>query len=206
MSRVPTERVSRLWWNPDSPPLWVVEDTDGKLLGIGPEGRAEPFTGDATALQEIRRPTAPAFPTEFFAELVGVAEIASRAGVPAGTIQQWRRRHDDFPAPLVTLAAGPVWLWEAVDRWLRIRPPSGRPAHGVVVSVPVAYSGVFKPIHSNGQRTYRLRDRFERGSVTVTVRGAAVKVIENEDAHTLFFPEPPAAGETIQLTYRSRLE
>jgi predicted nucleic acid-binding protein len=51
-------------------------------------------------------------------DLVSVAEIAARAGRPTNTVQSWRRRHADFPAPLVNLAAGPVWEWPDVARWI----------------------------------------------------------------------------------------
>jgi hypothetical protein len=53
------------------------------------------------------------------ADLVGVAEIAQRAGVAEATVHSWRRRHDDFPAPIVRLAAGPVWRWPDVEVWTR---------------------------------------------------------------------------------------
>lgn len=60
-------------------------------------------------------------------DLVDVAAIASRAGTTPGTVHSWRRRHVDFPAPLVTLAIGPVWDWRDVAAWLgRARRP-GRP-------------------------------------------------------------------------------
>lgn len=59
------------------------------------------------------------------ADLVGIAEIASRAGVTKDAVQQWRRRDIGFPAPEVTLAATPVWVWDDVERWLR---ESGRGA------------------------------------------------------------------------------
>lgn len=63
-------------------------------------------------------------------ELVSVAEIAARAGRPINTIQSWRRRHRDFPPPVASLAAGPIWVWPRVERWIethgRARPvPSG---------------------------------------------------------------------------------
>jgi hypothetical protein len=62
--------------------------------------------------------------------LVSVAEIAQRAGVAWSTVQSWRRRHADFPAPLVTLAAGPVWDWADVERWIAVPRPQGRPRKG----------------------------------------------------------------------------
>ena len=51
-------------------------------------------------------------------ELVSVAELAARSGRSVNTIQSWRRRHSDFPAPSVELAAGPIWRWEDVGAWI----------------------------------------------------------------------------------------
>lgn len=59
--------------------------------------------------------------------LVSVTEIAQRLGRSADAIHQARRRHADFPAPLVTLATGPVWAWSDVERWAAIPRPGGRP-------------------------------------------------------------------------------
>ena len=50
--------------------------------------------------------------------VVGVAEIAAHAGVKPDTVQQWRIRNLDFPAPLRVLAMGPVWLLPVVEAWL----------------------------------------------------------------------------------------
>jgi predicted nucleic acid-binding protein len=57
-------------------------------------------------------------------DLVSVAEIAERSGRSVNTIQSWRRRHVDFPSPVATLAAGPVWIWPPVEHWIdaRVRP------------------------------------------------------------------------------------
>ena len=64
-------------------------------------------------------------------DLVSVTEIADRAGTTPGTVHQWRRRHrDTFPAPVVTLAVGPVWEWQAVADWLARPRPAGRPRSG----------------------------------------------------------------------------
>ena len=54
-------------------------------------------------------------------DLVSVAEIAIRAGRPVNTIQSWRRRHPDFPAPVARLSAGPIWNWSAVADWISAR-------------------------------------------------------------------------------------
>jgi transposase-like protein len=53
------------------------------------------------------------------ADLVGVAEIADRLGVGTSVVHDWRRRHSDFPKPLVRLRMGLVWAWPQVDRWAR---------------------------------------------------------------------------------------
>jgi predicted nucleic acid-binding protein len=70
-------------------------------------------------------------PSPAAVELVSVAEISARSGRPTNTIQSWRRRHGDFPAPIATLAAGPVWHWPAVSRWIASRGAGQRrPAAG----------------------------------------------------------------------------
>jgi len=63
-------------------------------------------------------------------DLVGVAEIARRAGVAWGTVQSWRRRHPDFPAPAARLDMGPVWWWSDVARWTSRERRPGRPRKG----------------------------------------------------------------------------
>jgi predicted nucleic acid-binding protein len=69
---------------------------------------------------EVRAPYEPSLTGE--SDLVGVAEIAARSGHPVSTVQSWRRRHAGFPTPFATLAAGPVWRWPSVDRWIRAEP------------------------------------------------------------------------------------
>jgi len=62
-------------------------------------------------------------------ELVSVSEIAIRARRPISTVQSWRRRHRDFPQPVVSLAAGPVWRWPTVQSWIDDR--TTRRARGI---------------------------------------------------------------------------
>lgn len=50
--------------------------------------------------------------------LVGISEIAEKAGVQANTVKVWRQRHDDFPEPLAQLKMGPVWSWTDVEPWV----------------------------------------------------------------------------------------
>jgi len=54
-------------------------------------------------------------------DIVDVTEIARRAGTTPGTVHSWRNRHPSFPAPLVVLAIGPVWIWSKVERWIASR-------------------------------------------------------------------------------------
>jgi predicted DNA-binding transcriptional regulator AlpA len=52
-------------------------------------------------------------------DLVGVAEIANRLGLGTSVVHSWRRRHRDFPKPIVHLHMGLVWSWEDVEEWAR---------------------------------------------------------------------------------------
>ena len=69
-------------------------------------------------------------------DLVSVAEIAARSARPVNTVQSWRRRHNDFPAPVASLATGPVWTWPAVERWINDRAAPSRGARIVSTLVP----------------------------------------------------------------------
>lgn len=51
--------------------------------------------------------------------VVGISEIAMRAGVQKPAVQNWRTRYPEFPKPLAELVVGPVWLWEDVEVWLK---------------------------------------------------------------------------------------
>lgn len=55
---------------------------------------------------------------DFRADLVGVNEIADRAGVKPNTVVTWRRRHPNFPVPITTLAIGDIWIWADVEPWV----------------------------------------------------------------------------------------
>ena len=90
-------------------------------------------------------------------DLVSIAEISARAGRPINTIQSWRRRHRDFPAPLAQLAAGPIWAWSDVKAWIDVRGsrplralplppewrqlPDGSPMPDVVRAIRLSRSG-----------------------------------------------------------------
>ncbi len=64
-------------------------------------------------------------------DLVGAAEIAERLGVKlAQTVRDWRRRHAEFPDPVLTLTMGSIWYWPDVEEWARstgrLTPPADR--------------------------------------------------------------------------------
>lgn len=52
-------------------------------------------------------------------DLVGVLDIAERAGVTRDAVQKWRNRYPDFPAIEATISDYPVWRWDEVEAWLR---------------------------------------------------------------------------------------
>ncbi|MGY5059129.1 N-6 DNA methylase [Streptomyces sp. 900105755] len=52
---------------------------------------------------------------------VTAAEISRIAGVTRATVSNWRRRHDDFPAPSGGNESSPLYDLEAVRAWLRSR-------------------------------------------------------------------------------------
>jgi hypothetical protein len=126
MDSMPTK--PRLNWAPGLTDHWVLRDEEGKYWTVPKLGRGEkrPYRGDRSILQPIAGRAAAA-PGQLGVDLVGVTDLARRAAVQVDTVHKWRQRHDTFPEPLAELASGPVWSWEAVERWLRIKRPPGRP-------------------------------------------------------------------------------
>jgi hypothetical protein len=111
----------RIFWTSEFGDSLVIEDDDGtRALVPAGGGDKKHFVGDASLLEPLDVPTT--LPGGLRIQLVGVREIALRSGVQPDTVRKWRQRHEDFPPPLVNLAAGPVWSWEAVERWLRTHP------------------------------------------------------------------------------------
>jgi hypothetical protein len=76
-----------------------------------------------TEAEADRRSAEPPFP-----ELAGAAEVATMLGISRQRLHALRDRHE-FPAPVATLAAGPVWrkgdLTRFAEGWHRKpgRPP-----------------------------------------------------------------------------------
>lgn len=55
------------------------------------------------------------------AELVGVKEVAEMLGVRVATVSSYLSR-GQMVKPLATLACGPVWLRQDIERWDAQRP------------------------------------------------------------------------------------
>ena len=86
-------------------------------------GLRQPAVGDSPPPHRLSEDRAQ-YGSTTSSDLVSVAEIASRSGRSANTVQSWRRRHRDFPRPVADLAAAPIWAWTDVAGWI-----AGR-AHG----------------------------------------------------------------------------
>ena len=50
---------------------------------------------------------------------VGAVEIAERLNVKRRTVDQWRQRATDFPAPRWTVGGRPAWNWDEVEVWAK---------------------------------------------------------------------------------------
>lgn len=52
--------------------------------------------------------------------LVGTVEIAARLGLKRPhLVHDWRKRYDDFPAPVAVISGVHVWNWPEVERWAK---------------------------------------------------------------------------------------
>lgn len=127
--------MPRLFWHPEIADGLVLQDATGQFFVVArplTSDAMRQFIGDRSLLEPIAA-LGQQVPGQLGVDVVGVAEIAVRAGVSRNAVQKWRDRHDDFPMPMATLAAGPVWSWEAVERWLRIPRLPGRPSADVLM-------------------------------------------------------------------------
>lgn len=53
-------------------------------------------------------------------QLVGTVEIAEKLGVKRiQRVHDWRRRYEDFPAPVATLSGVMIWNWPEIERWAK---------------------------------------------------------------------------------------
>src|SRR4051812_37026185 len=57
-------------------------------------------------------------PQQIGTMLVGLTEIAQRAGVQKPVVSMWHTRHDGFPEPIAHLRTGAIWWWPDVQVWL----------------------------------------------------------------------------------------
>jgi chromosome partitioning protein len=51
-------------------------------------------------------------------EVLGVAELASLAGVSRQMVRNWQRHSKDMPKPVARLACGPIWDGKEIREWL----------------------------------------------------------------------------------------
>lgn len=172
----------RAFWTSELASSWVLEDDDGTLwtvpAGGGPKAQ---FIGDPSLLEPID--VSSSKPASLRVRLVGITEIARRCSVQRETVQKWRQRHEDFPTPVADLAAGPVWTWDAVDRWLRVHPTRGE------VASPLARAAV------RGGRQPRLEGpapRWKPGS-------ASLFSGEADDYRLIAMPQSGEAGWPLYL-------
>jgi hypothetical protein len=92
-------------------------DFDAQGFRKPPVTRAERQPG----VHEVSAPYGSGVAGPALSDPVSVAEIAARSGRSINTVQSWRRRHRDFPAPATQLAAAPVWDWAKVAGWIAAR-------------------------------------------------------------------------------------
>ena len=52
-------------------------------------------------------------------DLVSAGQIAKRAGTVPSAVTNWRKRHEDFPAPVWQDGKQAAFLWWQVSAWLR---------------------------------------------------------------------------------------
>lgn len=119
----------RLAMVPQLPNAWILLDDDGAWIVDNVPGglrRRRPYRGNQTP-KPIPDAEARLMLQVLGETMVGVADIAGRLSVKADTVQAWRHRHANFPAPIATLATGPVWAWSDVERWAAIPRRCGRP-------------------------------------------------------------------------------
>ncbi|PZT78127.1 MULTISPECIES: N-6 DNA methylase [unclassified Streptomyces] len=66
----------------------------------------------------------PSQPAGASSALVTGAEIARLAGVTRAAVSNWRRRYEDFPPAVGGSASSPLFVWNAVQKWLEGRDKS----------------------------------------------------------------------------------
>ncbi|MFD6457030.1 N-6 DNA methylase [Streptomyces roseolus] len=74
-----------------------------------------PFSAVACTLGNMKDETARPEGTD---AVVTAAEIARLAGVTRAAVSNWRRRHEDFPAPVAGGTSSPLFALSDVRRWL----------------------------------------------------------------------------------------
>ena len=84
-------------------------------------------------------------------KVIGVYEIAEKAGVTTGAVTNWIRRYvDDFPKPVTELQVGKFYDSDQVEAWLRKR---GKIMGAKVISFINLKGGVAKTTTTVGTAT-----------------------------------------------------
>lgn len=106
--------------------------------------------------------------------LLGIAEVASFAGVTKQAVGNWRMRYDHFPRPLQNLQSGPVWEREKIEGW--VKSFQGEETH--VLSIINLKGGV--------------------GKTTIAV-AIAEMLAQDERKHVLLIDLDPQTNATVTL-------
>jgi hypothetical protein len=96
----------------------------GTVSGAGVPGAGAVEVSGVTFAEAERRITSPVVP-----ELVGMTELGALLGVTKQRANQLTAEHESFPAPVLALASGRLWLRSAVEAWVATweRKRTGRP-------------------------------------------------------------------------------
>jgi hypothetical protein len=84
----------------------------GTVSGAGVPGAGAVQVSGVTFAEAQRRITSPVVP-----ELVGMTELGALLGVTKQRANQLTAEHESFPAPVLALASGRLWLRAAVEAW-----------------------------------------------------------------------------------------
>ena len=134
--------------------------------------------------------------------MLGLAEVAELAGVTPAAVGNWRTRFSDFPEPVATLRAGPVFDQNQIRRWLR-KHKGVRMAH--VVSFINLKGGVGKTTTCVGVAEMLASDWAHGQKVLV------VDLDPQTNATTMIIGEDPwrranDAGHTLATLFADALE
>jgi hypothetical protein len=81
-----------------------------------------------------------------FALIVGNQEVSQKAGVSKALVHAWTSTpHRGFPAPIVTLSAGPLYWWPEVGEWLITQVAAAATDHRRIILPPISQTARSQP-------------------------------------------------------------